>query len=443
MIPEAPRAQFPNKLRFLFKPHPYKIVWGGRDGLKSWSMARALLIMGAENKIRWLCARETQQSIAESVHHLLETQISELGLHDFYRVEKARIIGTRPHMTGMYGRPLANPGTSEFVFAGLKHNVNQIKSFEALDGVWVEEAVNVSKNSWDVVLPTIRTEGSEVWVSYNPELITDETHVRWVLNPPPGAVVVKTSYLDNNWLSESSRIKLEHTRKADPEGFRNIYGGEPRSSVVGAIFEKEIQQATEQKRIGLFPRDRMRTVDTFWDLGFGDKTAIWFGQTVDGWYRMVDYLEDDGQTIEHYLTELQSKGYLYGSHWLPHDCVDTIIHQKLASGDKSRSIEMIMRAAGLNVRVAPKLHVTSRINAARTIFPMVQFNQDACQQGLHMLRRYQWGPLNKNNVTGSDPMHNDASHGADAFQTFAVCAKQPKAPEKPKAKPPAPVSAWT
>ena len=88
------RVEFGEKTRFLFEPAPYKVLWGGRDGIKSWSIARTLLILGAQHKLRWLCARETQQSISESVHQLLEEQIQALGLSDFYRVEKARIVGT-------------------------------------------------------------------------------------------------------------------------------------------------------------------------------------------------------------------------------------------------------------------------------------------------------------------------------------------------------------
>ena len=116
------KAEFPEKAKFLFEPAPSKVLFGGRDGIKSWSIAAALVAMGARDSIRWLCARETQQSIAESVHHLLADQIARLGLERFYRVEKARIVGTVERATGMYGLPLERPGCTEFVFAGLKHN---------------------------------------------------------------------------------------------------------------------------------------------------------------------------------------------------------------------------------------------------------------------------------------------------------------------------------
>jgi phage terminase large subunit len=437
-------AQFPKKLKFLLEPAPAKVVWGGRDGIKSWSVAQALLMMGAQYKLRWLCARETQQSIAESVHQLLEEQIIRLGLTGCYRVEKARIVGTVEHKTGMYGRAMDHPGVSEFVFAGLKHNVNQIKSFEALDGIWCEEANNISKHSWEVVLPTIRKEGSEIWLTFNPEFDGDDTYLRWIVNPPPGTLIVKTGYEDNRWLSEASRIKIEHLKATDPEGFRHIYGGETRSAVQGAVFGDELKAALAEGRIASFPRDRMRPVHTYWDLGYGDPCAIWFGQEVDGWFRMIDYLEDSGKTIDWYIIQLQQKGYQYGLHHLPHDGVDAMIHRKLAAGDGSRSIDMILRTAFPDrVRLAPKLEVASRINAGRMIFPQVQFDRGGCEAGLDRLRRYQWGPPNATGTTKREPLHDMNSHGADAYQTFAVTAKQPKAPLQKKEQPrPRATSAW-
>jgi hypothetical protein len=154
------RVRFPEPLRCLFQPNRYKILYGGRGGAKSWGVARALIIIGAERPIRILCAREFQSSISDSVHKLLSDQIELMGYGDFYTIEKASIKGLN--------------GT-EFSFAGIKHNVGRIKSYEGVDIVWVEEAQNVSKNSWETLIPTIRKDGSEIWVTLNPELDTDET----------------------------------------------------------------------------------------------------------------------------------------------------------------------------------------------------------------------------------------------------------------------------
>ncbi len=411
MSAAAVSVQFIEKTHFLFQPAPYKVLWGGRDGVKSWSIARALLILGTTKPLRILCARETQQSIAESVHQLLEEQIVAMGLGAFYHVEKARILGIN--------------GT-EFVFAGLKHNVKQIKSFEGMDVCWVEEADNVSKNSWEVLLPTIRKAGSEVWISFNPDLSTDDTYQRWILHPPPGAVVVKTSYRDNVWLTESSRAKIEHLQRTDPAAFDFIYEGNCRSSVEGAIFAAEIRKATEESRICQVPYNRARPVDTAWDLGFGDLTAIWFLQAYDGHYNFIDYLEGDGLTIADYLVMLQERKYVYGTDWVPWDASSVITHKRLSGGNKEMSIEMLMRQAGRRVRIAPQMYIADRINAGRTIFPQCRFDADKCADGLQALRHYQWGPPNANGVRKRDPLHNWASHGSDAFQAAAVAIKQPK-----------------
>lgn len=143
----AHRAEFPVKLRFLFQPARYKILYGGRGGAKSWGVARALLIQAAATPLRILCAREFQNSIVESVHHLLQAQIEATGLGSFYEIQNSVIRGGNG---------------SEFIFAGLRNNVTKIKSFEGVDRVWVEEAQTVSKSSWDTLIPTIRKDGSEI-----------------------------------------------------------------------------------------------------------------------------------------------------------------------------------------------------------------------------------------------------------------------------------------
>ena len=160
-------VEFPEKLEFLFQPSRYKVLYGGRGSGKSWGVARALLVIGLQKSTRVLCAREFQNSISDSVHALLADQIKSLGLEDFYTVQNTSIFGKN--------------GT-EFLFAGLKHNITKIKSFEGVDVCWVEEAQTTSKSSWDVLIPTIRKENSEIWVTFNPELDTDETYKRFVDN---------------------------------------------------------------------------------------------------------------------------------------------------------------------------------------------------------------------------------------------------------------------
>ena len=178
------RGEFPEKLDFLFEPARYKVAYGGRGGAKSWGFGRALLILAAQRPLRVLCAREFQNSIAESAHALFAQQIDLLGLGPIFDVQEKRILGANG---------------SEFIFKGLRHNVASVKSTEGVDICWVEEARTVSKTSWDVLVPTIRKEGSEIWISFNTELEADETYQRFVKKPPTGARVVKIGWVDNPW----------------------------------------------------------------------------------------------------------------------------------------------------------------------------------------------------------------------------------------------------
>lgn len=207
------RADFPAKLAFLFEPARYKVLYGGRGGSKSWGIARALLILGAQRKMRIFCAREIQKSIKDSVHKLLKEQIDELGLGSVYRVLETEIRGTN--------------GT-EFIFAGLHANKDSIKSIEGIDIAWVEEAQTVSAASWDILIPTVRKEGSEIWVSFNPDLDDDPTYKRFVVNPPPGAVVVQINWSDNPWFPDVLRDEMEHLYATDPEAAAHVWGGQTR-----------------------------------------------------------------------------------------------------------------------------------------------------------------------------------------------------------------------
>ena len=399
------KASFPEKLEFLFEPHRYKVAHGGRGGAKSWGFARALLIEGARRPLRVLCARETQKSIADSVHRLLSDQVVQLGLQGIYSVQAATITAVN--------------GT-EFIFAGLRHNVNNIKSVEACDIVWVEEAQNVSKDSWEVLIPTIRKAGSEIWVTFNPDLETDDTYKRFVLSPPPGAFVRQINYQDNPWFPEVLRVEMEHLRATNQRAYEHVYEGACKSAVEGAIYAEEIAQAEQEGRITSVSCDRTQPVQTFWDLGFGDTTAIWFAQPVAGWYNVIDYLENRGKTLEWYLIQMQSRGYMYGTDWIPWDGLRP---QRLGSG---RAIEELMRGAGRNVRMVTMLPVHEGINAARTIFPQCRFDAGKCADGLQGLRHYQWGSVASSGAERRQPLHDWASHPADAFRYLATALKEPE-----------------
>jgi phage terminase large subunit len=400
----AHRAEFPEKLRVLFTPARYKVLYGGRGGAKSWGAARALLVQAAASPLRVLCAREFQNSIAESVHRLLHAQITAMGLEPFYEVQNNAIRGANG---------------SEFLFAGLRNNISRIKSFEGIDRVWVEEAQTVSKSSWDTLIPTIRKDDSEIWVTYNPELETDDTHQRFVINPPRDAVVVKINWSDNPWFPETLRREKEELKARDPDGYRNIWEGHCRAALEGAVYANELRRAQEEGRIGSVPYDAQRLVHTFFDLGWADNTSIWFAQTVGGELRLIDYYSNAQMPIQHYLGVLQDKAYAYGTDWLPHDAKA----RTLATG---RSVEEIMLAAGRRIRIVPNLSITDGINAARTVFNRCHFDEAKCAEGLQSLRRYRFDVDAETRQLSGRPLHDFHSHAADAFRYFAVSVEEDK-----------------
>lgn len=409
-------AEFPEKLQFLFKPSRYKVLYGGRGGAKSWGVARALLIQGAAKKLRILCAREFQNSISESVHALLCDQIYELGLESFYTIQNNTIVGAN--------------GT-EFFFAGLRHNITKIKSFEGADIVWCEEAQTISKTSWDVLIPTIRKEGSEIWLTFNPSLESDETYQRFVANPQKTALVQKVNWSDNPWFPDVLRQEKDSLKEKDPDAYLTIWEGHCRQTLDGAIFANEVRRATEEERFTRVPYDEAKPVHTFWDLGRADKTAIWFAQIVGFEFHLIDYYENQGYALNHYLKHLQSKPYVYGDTWLPHDANN----QLLAS---ERTIAQQAKAAGFKVRVTPKTKIADGINAARTLFPRCWFDAEKCADGIQCLRNYRYEVDLDTGQYSKNPLHDWASHGADAFRYLAVSlqeqskAKQPLKPKYPR-----------
>ena len=398
-------VQFPQKLAFLFEPQRYKVCYGGRGGAKSWGIARALLILGAKSQQRILCAREFQTSIKDSVHKLLCDQIDSMGLTGFYEITDKSIRGKN--------------GT-EFFFVGLRNNVTNVKSIEGVDICWVEEAQTVSKTSWNVLIPTIRKEKSEIWVSFNPELDTDETYQRFVLHSPENCKVVKINWSDNPWFPETLRIEKDALRDRDIEAYNTVWEGLCRQTVDGAIFAREIQMAELEERITRVPYDATKPVHAVFDLGWSDATAIWFVQFIGMETRIIRYIEDSQKTISDYLAKMQTYGYVYDTLWLPHDAENKTL---AAAG---RSIDQIVRSAGYKTKIIPRTPIVDSINAARTLFRNCWFDRDNCYDGLQCLRHYKYDVDPDTKQFSKNPLHDQYSHGADAFRMLGLVVNEPK-----------------
>jgi phage terminase large subunit len=413
------RAEFPVKLEGLFKKSRYKVLYGGRGGAKSWGIARALLIKGAKDPIRILCAREFQTSIKDSVHKLLCDQIESLGLLSFYEITQTSIRGRN--------------GT-EFSFVGLKNNVSNIKSYEGVDICWVEEAQTTSRLSWNILIPTIRKEGSEIWISFNPELETDETYQRFVAVPPADCITMKVNWYDNPWFPDTLKLEKDSLKLRDEEAYNQVWEGLCRQTVDGAIFAKEMQQAEKDGRICRVAYDATKPVHAVFDLGWSDSTAIWFLQFVGMETRLIRYIEDSQKTISYYLATMQTYGYVYDKIWLPHDAENKTL---AAAG---RSIDDIVRAAGYKTEIMPRVPIIDSINAARTIFPNCYFDREHTADGLACLRHYRYEVDPETGQFSRNPLHDHYSHGADAFRYIALMIKEP--PKRKKSAQIAMASGW-
>lgn len=400
--------EFPEWAQSLFTPSRFKVYYGGRGGGKSWAVARALLIQGAQSPLRVLCTREVQKSIKDSVHRLLSDQVASMGLGGFYEVLETEIRGKN--------------GTV-FLFAGLlQHTIDSIKSFEGVDRVWVEEAHSVSKKSWDVLIPTIRKEGSEIWATFNPQLDTDPVYERFVKVGRDDCIATKVNYSENPWFPPVLEQERKHAKAIMKVAeYRHIWEGECLPAVEGAIYFDEVSSLESGGRVCLVPHDPLLKTHAVWDLGWNDSMSIILVQRHLSEIRVIEYIEDSHRTLADYVADLKAKKYNdqpvnWGCDWLPHDGFS----KDFKTG---KSAEEILRALGRDVRKTPSMDIEGGIKAARSIFSRVYLDRENTGRLVECLKRYRRQISQATNEPGA-PLHDEFSHGADAFRYLALTADQ-------------------
>ena len=424
---------FPPKLAPLFRPARYKVLWGGRDAGRSWGAARALLTVGYDRPLRILCAREIQNTLADSVHRLLCDQIQRMGLDGFYK-------STEHSISGING--------TEFIYSGLRNlDASKIKSYEGVDIAWVEESENLTKRSFNILDPTIRKDGSELWFTFNAQLDTDFIYDHFVVNQAPGAVVIYMNFNDNPWASKALIEGREHMRRTDPEEYDNIWMGKVRTSVIGAIYANELRAVIESGRVCEVKHDPAVDVSTAWDIGHTDDTAIWWYQIVGGEIHVLEGYSKSGGTPSEFATQIlgrkvqidlvdgelkvtlgepvaglaHRRSYKYGTHWLPHDARA----KTLAAHGKSTQ-EQLQAALGWTVEITPSLDREDGIKAARSTLGRCWFDKDGCAEGLGAMRRYRRELRTDGISLAAIPLHDWSSNYADAFRYLSVAWSSPR-----------------
>lgn len=439
----ALRVEVPEKLAPLLSPARYKGAHGGRGGAKSHFFAEQIVLRCYAGETKAVCIREVQDSIKDSVKALIESKIQKLNLGNFFQVLETEIRGANGSL---------------IIFRGMQsYNAENIKSLEGFDIAWVEEAQTLSAISLRLLRPTIRKEGSELWFSWNPRHDTDAVD-QFLRSPtrPKDAVVVEVNWNDNPWFPSVLKAEKDQDYATDEEMADHVWGGSYQIVSEGAYYAKLVAQARRDGRVGSFPYKPCQKVRTSWDLGLDDYTAIWF--IVDDGLKgtVVDYYEANGDGFDDIIAmafpelfippagekwmgwdrakALADLGrnipFQYGEHFLPHD----VKVREQATGGRHRY--EIMQELGLKpIRKGVAMNPEERIGATRKLLPVMRFHESPrVDLGLKRLARYS-RKFNEAMGVYQGPLHDDNSHGSDAFGEYAVNCSIHLPAEKPLARP--------
>lgn len=364
--------------------------------------------------LRAVCIREVQKTLKESAKRLIETKIEDLGVGQYFDVQRELIITS---------------GNGLIIFQGMQdHTAESIKSLEGFHVAWIEEAQTLSSRSLSLLRPTIREEGSELWFSWNPRREKDPVDMMLRgKDTPTGAVTIRANWSDNPWFPNVLEQERLDCLKSNPDQYDHIWEGGYATVMAGAYYARHLAEARQQKRIGRVARDPLMPIKAFWDIGVSDATAIWISQFVGRSILVLDYYEAEGQPLGAHLEWLRSNGYEKAECILPHD------------GDKRDAVTAIrfedhIRAAGFKVRTIPnqgKGAAMKRVEAMRRVFPAMWFNEQTTDAGLKALGWYHEKRDEDRNI-GLGPEHDWASHGADAAGLMAVAYEEPKANDNTK-----------
>ncbi|MGJ4954615.1 PBSX family phage terminase large subunit [Bradyrhizobium sp. HKCCYLRH2015] len=422
------RVMLPPKLVPVFTGEAmFRGAYGGRGSAKTRSFALMTAIrahMWAEEGRSGLvvCGREFMNSLADSSF-----------------AEIAAAIRSTPWLAAHFDVGInyirTKCGKISFAFVGLRHNLDSIKSKARILLLWVDEAESVSEVAWTKAIPTVREEGAEIWVTWNPERKKSATHQRFRANPPAGAKIVELNWRDNPWFPSI----LDTTRRDDlanrPDQYEWIWEGGMRTVVEGAYYAPSLAQAKAERRIDAVARDPLMRVQAFFDIGgtgaTADAAAIWIAQFVGQKVNVLDYYEAQGQPLATHVNWLRERGYGSALIHLPHDG---------AQGDKvfATSYEGALREAGFDVIVIPNQGrgaAKARIETARRIFPKVWFNADTTEAGREALGWYHEKRSDDERNVGLGPNHDWSSHGSDAYGLMCIAYDEPQGRGRSERKP--------
>lgn len=392
---------------------------GGRGSAKSRTFAK----MTAVRAHMWdragrsgviLCGRQFMNSLADSSMEEVKAAIrSEPWLAAHFEIGETYIR--------------TKSGRIKYVFSGLDRNIDSIKSTSRILLAWIEEAETVTEEAWVKLIPTLREEDSELWVTWNPERETSATNKRFKNSTDPRTKIVEMNWRDNPWFPDILNRKRLKDKLERPHLYEHIWEGQYLTALEGAYFGTHLLAAKEQGRIGFVPEDQHLIIRLFADIGGtgakADNFVFWAAQFVGLELRVVNHYEVQGQPISAHLNWMRSQGYSTDrcKIWLPHD------------GDTNdRVFDVSYRSAfenaGYPVEVIPnqgKGAASARIDRARELFARIRFDETKTDAGRKALGWYHEKKDEKRDI-GLGPNHDWASHSADAFGLMCVAYEEPR-----------------
>lgn len=397
--PNAPEKKAGNQMpawcRVLFEAQwRYISVRGGRGSGKTKNFARALVMRSTVEKLRVLCTREVQLSIRESVYATLVNEIRELGLESQFEILSNEIRSKKG---------------GSFIFRGLaSETIDSIKSLADIDIAWVEEAQAVSRKSFEMLFPTIRANGSQIWLSWNPELETDPVYEMVVKEGLPKCASLFVNFDQNPWFPEVLRLEEQHMLAHDPVKHAHVWGGMPLPAVAGAIYFDEIMSMQNTGRIRPMTIDPQLQIYAVFDLGFNDAMTCGIVQRTNLDIRIIDYIENNRVSLAWFNDELRARNYENAIVVLPHDGR----HKSLQTG---LSPQEIMSMYGWMTEIVDNIGVENGIRVTRELMAQLYIDEFRCAALIEHLKRY---ARNKH----GHPIHDDHSHGADMVRYTGVHA---------------------
>lgn len=352
-----------------------------------------------------LCGREHLNSLEESSLPEVKQAIAD---HDF--------LAANFEVGEKYIRTKC--GRVYYSFAGLRHNIDSIKSKARILLCWVDEAEAVSEKAWQKLIPTVREENSEVWLTWNPETKGSATDLRFRNDPPDDAKIIELNYRDNpKFPKVLERDRLEDQEKR-PDTYDHVWEGAYLEIIEGAYYKDQLKAMREEGRLATLPHVEGKGCWTFWDIGNADGTAIWVVQEVQGQYRCIDFYECWGKPYAEPVKWLQSLGYVWECMYLPHDAT----HERQGKKD-NRSAQQMLKELMPSVEwaIVPRIpELMWGIQHMRDVFPLVWIDEDKCAKGVDHVRKYRrkWSENEKRwlNVPDKSEGHSEA---ADALRQLA------------------------